>query len=411
MVRSIQGDSIPRGWKYDYLDNFAVRGSGHTPNKNTSEYWNGGVKWVSLSDSFNLDKGFISETDKEISDEGIKKSSAVIHPAGTVILSRDAGVGKSAVLASPMAVSQHFMAWRCDNSSKMNSWFLYHWLQVMKPEFERHAVGSTIKTIGLPYFKKLKIAVPPYSEQKKISKLLLTWDQSITLTAKLLENIRQQKKALTHQLLSGSTRFDSQFKSWPLVRLGNLFFERAETGLDYLPLLSITSEEGVIDRSESGRKDTSNADKSKYLRICPGDIGYNTMRMWQGVSGLSALEGLVSPAYTVLSPQEGMDPLFSAYLFKLPALVHTFYRNSQGMVSDTWNLKYSHFAKIQWRIPELEEQKAIAAILFTADKEIQSIQAKLACLKQEKKALMQQLLTGKRRVKVDAVEAGADEQQ
>jgi Restriction endonuclease S subunits len=126
------------------------------------------------------------------------------------------------------------------------------------------------------------------------------------------------------------------------------------------------------------------------------------MRMWQGVAGLSDLEGIVSPAYTVLTPQPEVDPLYAAYLFKLPTLVHVFYRRSQGMVSDTWNLKYSNFSRICWSIPNIQEQKAITTVLSTADLEIENLQQKLACLKQEKNALMQQLLTGKRRVKVEA---------
>ncbi len=109
-------------------------------------------------------------------------------------------------MAVPMAVSQHFIAWKCDNSEKLNSWFLYNWLQLNKAEFERQAVGSTIKTIGLPYFKKLKIAVPPYAEQKKIAQILSTWDKAITTTEQLLANSQQQKKALMQQLLTGKKR-------------------------------------------------------------------------------------------------------------------------------------------------------------------------------------------------------------
>ena len=167
MVRNLAEAGIPDGWKYDLLETFAKRCSGHTPNKKHSEYWDGGIKWVSLSDSSSLDNGYIFKTDKEISEEGIKNSSAVVHPQGTVILSRDAGVGKSAVMAEPMAVSQHFIAWYCDNKKTLNTWFFYNWLQVMKPEFERQAVGSTIKTIGLPYFKKLS----PNGKAKFVSRL------------------------------------------------------------------------------------------------------------------------------------------------------------------------------------------------------------------------------------------------
>lgn len=101
---------LPEGWRLRLLDHVAKRGSGHTPSKDFPEYWNGGIKWVSLADSSQLDQGLIAKTDKEISETGIRKSSAVLHPAGTVVLSRDAGVGKSAVLGEAMAVSQHFIA-------------------------------------------------------------------------------------------------------------------------------------------------------------------------------------------------------------------------------------------------------------------------------------------------------------
>lgn len=217
MAREITLQKLPVGWKYDLLDNLAERCSGHTPSKSFPEYWNGGIKWVSLSDSYRLDKGYIYETDKEISLEGVKNSSAEVHPAETVVISRDAGVGKSGVMATPMAVSQHFIAWKCDNKEKLHSWYLYNWLQLNKEEIERQAVGSTIKTIGLPYFKKLKIAVPPFDEQKKIAQVLSTWDKAISVTEKLLTNSQQQKKALMQQLLTGKQRiggFSGKFKKY-----------------------------------------------------------------------------------------------------------------------------------------------------------------------------------------------------
>lgn len=122
-------------WGMSLLDDLTHRGSGHTPDKAFPEYYNGGIKWVSLADSQRLDNGLIEETEIEISELGIKRSSAVIHPPGTVIMSRDAGVGKSAVLASNMAVSQHFIAWRC-KKELLDNWYLYYWLQYKKEYFE-----------------------------------------------------------------------------------------------------------------------------------------------------------------------------------------------------------------------------------------------------------------------------------
>ena len=150
---------IPEDWEVVRLENFAKRGSGHTPDKKHPEYWNGSIHWISLADSSALDQVYIDKTFAKITHLGILNSSAVLHPAGTVVLSRDAGVGKSAIMRSEMAVSQHFMAWRCGN--ELNNLFLYYWLQSTKPEFERIANGSTIKTIGLHYFQALTIPLPP----------------------------------------------------------------------------------------------------------------------------------------------------------------------------------------------------------------------------------------------------------
>jgi type I restriction enzyme S subunit len=187
------------GWTMEKIENLAKRGSGHTPSKSVPEYYGGGVKWVSLADSKRLDTGFISETETNISELGIKNSSAVLHPAGTVLISRDAGVGKSAVMAVPMAVSQHFIVWVCDNQ-KLRNWFLYYLLQFMKPIFERIATGSTIKTIGLPFFKELSIAVPSVSEQQRIADCLAFLDTLITTATQELETLKIHKKGLMQQL-------------------------------------------------------------------------------------------------------------------------------------------------------------------------------------------------------------------
>ena len=178
---------MPEEWEVVLLDNVSKRGSGHTPNKKVPEYYNGGIKWVSLADSNKLDNGEISETKIQISEEGVKNSSAVLHSKGTVILSRDAGIGKSAVLSFGMAVSQHFMAWTCGEN--LHNWFLYYYLQLQKKEIERIAMGSTIKTIGLPYFKKMEIPLPNIKEQQKITEILSAVDEKISVNKKLLAKL------------------------------------------------------------------------------------------------------------------------------------------------------------------------------------------------------------------------------
>jgi restriction endonuclease S subunit len=193
---------IPVEWNVERLDDIAQRGSGHTPSKRFPEYWNGGIKWISLADSWRLDRVHISDTDNEISQRGIENSSAALHPAGIVVLSRDAGIGKSAITTCEMAVSQHFMCWRC--GPRLNNYFLYYWLQFRKWEFENIATGSTIPTIGLRFFKNYKICTPTrLAEQEKIGADLLTSDERIHSLEASLAKLKQTRAGLMHDLLTG----------------------------------------------------------------------------------------------------------------------------------------------------------------------------------------------------------------
>ena len=178
---------------------------------------------------------------------------------------------------------------------------------------------------------------------------------------------------------------------WKNKRLGELFSDRQESGLSDLPLLSLMDKEGIVPQENSNRKNNSNSDKSKYLRVVPGDIAYNTMRMWEGRSALVGLEGLVSPAYTVCKPGVDAHSLFFSYYFKTPQLIEQFRRYSQGLVKDTLNLKYPAFAKIWAPAPDPAEQQKIADCLASLDVLITLEAQKLDTLKSHKKGLMQQL--------------------
>ena len=255
------------------------------------------------------------------------------------------------------------------------------------------------RTLGQDRFMNSKIVLPTPAEQKKIAEILTTQDKVIELKEKLLAEKQRQKKYLMQQLLTEKKRLTGFDGEWKRNKLGDLFAERTETKCEHLELLAITGVRGVIPRSQLDLKDNSSEDKSKYLRICVGDIGYNTMRMWQGVSAYSDYEGIVSPAYTILKPKGRVNAKFFAYLFKMPEVVFLFYRFSQGLVDDTRNLKYQNFKRISVSYPaSAEELTAIVSILETADKEIDLLTQEIEQEKQKKKALMQLLLTGIARV-------------
>ena len=197
-------------------------------------------------------------------------------------------------------------------------------------------------------------------------------------------------KASTNEFVP-EIRFPEFRGHWIQKTLGESFEERSERNRSDLPLLSL-GENGLVYQSETARKDNSNADKSKYLRVAVGDIAYNTMRMWQGRCVCAGIEGIVSPAYTVCKPKEGVDSLFHYYLFKTQRMIQVFHQHSQGLVSDTLNLKYDSFSKIKYLIPPtLAEQEKIAQFLSEADEMISAQEQKVESLKAHKKGLMQQL--------------------
>lgn len=186
-------------------------------------------------------------------------------------------------------------------------------------------------------------------------------------------------------------RFKGFDGEWDKVKLGNIFCERNESNING-EMLSVTQHNGIIKASENGRYDNSNSDKSNYKVVKVGDIAYNSMRMWQGASGYSPYEGIVSPAYTVIIPQEGIYSPFFAYLFKNENIINTFRLHSQGLTSDTWNLKYPAFSKIEVLFPEdaeTKEQQTIASFLSSFDRQISLQTQRLEKLKQIKAGSLQ----------------------
>ena len=282
--------------------------------------------------------------------------------------------------------------------SKINSTYtFYHTVfENFRKKLEREMTGSAgQKRVQTASLANYSIAVPPAAEQQKIAAILTTQDKVIELKEKRLTEKLRQKKYLMQQLLTGRKRLPGFRGEWREEYLGKLFRERKETNCEGLEMLAITGTQGIIPRKELDLKDNSSEDKSKYLRVCIGDIGYNTMRMGQGVSAYSDYKGIVSPAYTILKPSLLVDAKYFAYLFKMPEMIFLFYRFSQGLVDDTRNLKYENFKKIKVVYPvDKSEQTAIAQVLSTADREISLLRQDIEQEKQKKKALMQLLLTG-----------------
>ena len=184
--------------------------------------------------------------------------------------------------------------------------------------------------------------------------------------------------------------FDEPYKQ---CHIGDIYAERSQRGASDMELLSVTMNDGVMPRSEIEGKDNSSEDKSNYKVVLIGDMVYNSMRMWQGANGISPCDGIVSPAYTVLMPKIPISNGYFAALFKSPNLINEFRKNSQGMTSDTWNLKYPQIETIKVCIPALSEQNRVADMLATLELRIAKQAQLVENLKKYKRGVVADILS------------------
>lgn len=186
------------------------------------------------------------------------------------------------------------------------------------------------------------------------------------------------------------TRFQEFFEAWNTAPIEDCFFERKERSGEG-EMISVTINTGIRKAKELDRT-VHIGDTSNYKVVRHGDIAYNSMRMWQGASGYSPYDGILSPAYTVIIPKKDIISEFFASLFKQPELIHTFELNSQGLTSDTWNLKFEKLKKITVSYPSSpEEQHKIAQFFSRLDSLITAEDKKLERLKTIKTASLEKM--------------------
>lgn len=259
--------------------------------------------------------------------------------------------------------------------------------------------------------EKLPLLVPPLPEQKKIAQILSTWDKAITTTEQLLANSQQQKKALMQQLLTGKKRLldknGVRFQGeWKKVRLGNM----ADMNSGGTPKSNIEEYYGgnipwvsIADMTKQGKWISSTEKNLTELglenssaRIYPkNSVLY---AMYASIGECSIAQVPLSSSQAILGIRPKSELNFEFLYFFLTSLKEKI--KLQGQQGTQSNLNAGMVKDFVLYLPDMEEQQKIVAVLAAADQEITTLQQQLDQLKQEKKALMQQLLTGKRRVLV-----------
>jgi type I restriction enzyme S subunit len=157
----------PRGWRWEELTEVARLATGHTPDRERSEYWDGGIPWISLTEIRHLDGRVATRTELAVSAEGIRHSSAVVHPPGTVCFSRTASIGFVTVMGTEMATSQDFVNWICGD--RLDPTYLMHALLMSRTRLRALSSGSTHKTIYMRVAEQFRVLVPPVDLQREFA--------------------------------------------------------------------------------------------------------------------------------------------------------------------------------------------------------------------------------------------------
>jgi type I restriction enzyme, S subunit len=299
------------------------------------------------------------------------------------------------------------------NPKKVVANFVKYYLEdgKTKNKLESWAQGGTMGVLNAEMLKALPIPVPPLPEQQNIAQILSTWDRAIEKLEALIAAKKKRKKALMQQLLTGKKRFDGFEGEWKEVRLKKLIKEEKSRNKDYLisRVLSVTNHSGFVLPEEQFSRQVASSDLSNYKIVRKGQFGYNPSRI--NVGSFARLdtysEGVLSPMYVVFSIDEKkLDTNFFLNWMDSHEAKQRIISSTQGTVRDS--VGFDALSSFLIKLPPIDEQQKISSVLITADQEIETHRNQLAVLKQQKKGLMQQLLTGKKRVKLDEPEQLAE---
>ncbi|MGN5009587.1 restriction endonuclease subunit S [Aeromonas sp. 96A] len=403
---------VPKGWSQKLISDVGAVVTGNTPPTSNPEYYNGKYPFVSPAD-LGAHK-LINSSIKSLSSQGMEKARSV-RAGATLFTCIGSTIGKIGLAGCTLATNQQINV--VIPKPDYDDDYVYYQLELRAAYIAKLAGTQAVPIINKTTFESQCILVPDsLPEQKKIAQILSTWDKAITTTEQLLANSQQQKKALMQKLLTGQKRLldnnGVRFSGeWKAQRIGSLLKEvkrpvQWDDDSEYHLLSVKRRSEGVVLREILKGSDILT---KKMNTALAGDFLISKMQVVHGATGLVTEEFNkchISDSYIALRPKddEKIDIAFFSWFSKQKIMYHKAFLCSYGVHIEKMTFNFNMFVKEKVIIPAtLEEQQKIAAVLSTADQEITALQQKLDALKQEKKALMQQLLTGKRRVKVEEV--------
>lgn len=386
---------IPEDWEVKRLGEIAEIGSGGTPSKSHSEYWNGNIPWVTTS---LLNNPYIEIAEEYITEEGLNNSSAKMLNKGVLLMAMY-GQGQTRGKVSKLLISastNQACAYIDVHTGLVD--YIHQNLIANYESIRNESNDGNQKNLSLGIISNIRISFPPFPEQHRIVSVLSLWDTAISKQTALIEKLTLRKRGLMQQLLTGKKRLKEFGGEWERIKAGEIFKSISVKGNGPEVLLSATQEHGVIPRDKlESRVTMPTGDTNSFKLVEVGDFVIS-LRSFQGGLEYSEHRGIVSPAYTVLKPIVEIDKSFYRYYFKSAEFIGHLAIAVIG-IRDGKQISYEDFCFVKIPYPNIKEQKAISSVLLQADKEIELANKKLAATQEQKKGLMQVLLTGKKRVK------------
>jgi len=293
------------------------------------------------------------------------------------------------------------------STTKCNNEFLYHYLfgSAISKQFYQLLIGSNYPAINSSDVKRLKLPYPPIHEQTRIAEVLSSWDKAISNLQATIDQVELRNKWLMQQLLTGENRLKGFSGEWKKVNIYEVAKEVSLRNKDnkQLTVLSCTKYDGLVDSLDYWGRQIFSEDISTYKIVPINHFAYATNHIEEGSIGYQNLhdEALISPMYTVFKTDNSVNDEFFFKLLKSHRLVYEYNARMEGSIDRRGGLRWDAFSILKINLPTLEEQTAISQVLQAAAREVQLLQNKLDKLKEQKKGLMQVLLTGKKRLNLN----------
>lgn len=385
---------IPKEWEVKRIKDIGTVVTGSTPS--TSDMENYGNEYLFVSPVDLSGNKYIYNTQKKLSSKGYNLSRQI--PTGAILFTCiGSTIGKMGVAISPLTCNQQINAIICN--SNVNNEYLFYELSNRAKQIKLLAGEQAVPIVNKSDFENIRILLSPLSEQQKIAEILSTWDKAIEKQTRLIEKLELRKKGLMQQLLTGKKRLPGFSGEWKKVKAGLLFGSSSIRSNKLEPLLSVTQDKGVVPRDMLETRVTMpNGDLSSFKLVDVGDFVIS-LRSFEGGLEYSKYRGIVSPAYTVLKKKTDLSDVFYKGYFKSNDFIQRLAVAVIG-IRDGKQISYSDFCYIKIPYPSLQEQNAIANVFVSCEHEILLAKQKLSNFQQQKKGLMQVLLTGKKRVNI-----------